>query len=147
VTTQDQTEQVSAPPASREFRLDLSFRRPPLSANQQLNRYRRAGIVRDIRTEVAWRGRAVRIPRASHMTVQFVYAPGHNGRMDSPNWAPTVKALVDGLARGPRKDLIGLDIVPDDTDEYVTIRPTLILRPPEPGPRCWLLVTVVPLKG
>jgi crossover junction endodeoxyribonuclease RusA len=130
-----------------DFRLHLSYRRPPLNANQSLNPYKRAKIVKALRTEIAWLGRAARIPQGSHMTVQLVYAPGRNQHMDGPNFYPTLKALTDGLARGPRKDLIGLDIVPDDTDEYVTQLPTLILWPPEPGPRCWLLVTVVPLEA
>lgn len=132
--------------AGLNFRLDLSFDRPPLNENKQLNRYRRAKIVKELRTEVALRGRSARIPQGSHMTLQLVYAPGRRQRMDGPNFYPTLKALTDGLARGPRKDLVGLDIVPDDTDEYVTQLPTLILWPPERGPRCWLLVTVVPLE-
>lgn len=129
-----------------EFRLDLSFARPPLNENQRMHWKPKADHIAAIRHEVSIRGRAARIPQAEHMTVQLVYAPGHNIDMDAPNWYPTVKACVDGLARGKRKNLVGLDIVPDDTDKYVAVLTTRILRPPEPGPRCWLMVWVTPLE-
>lgn len=99
---------------------------------------------REVRSTVAWLAKQAKIPSGSHLTIQLHYAPGRRQRMDSHNLHPTVKACVDALARGPRKDWVGLDLVPDDTDEYVTIEPPKIWWPPAKGPRCWLTVEVTP---
>lgn len=121
------------------YRLVLPWSTPPLTQNQRHHWSVRNRKTREIRETVAWLAKAARIPVCEHLTVQLVWAPGDRRRRDGDNCAPTVKACVDALARGPRKDLIGLDLVPDDTPEHVTVLPTLIEPPPhEPG--LWLIV-------
>lgn len=127
------------------YRLVLPWQRPPLTANQRLHWAVRSRLTREIREIVAWLGKAACIPPCGHLTVQLVWAPGDRRRRDGDNCAPTVKAAVDALARGPRKDLVGLDLVPDDTPKYVTVLPTLI-KPPAYEPGMWLTVETRPIQ-
>jgi crossover junction endodeoxyribonuclease RusA len=131
------------------YRIDLSYERPPLRSNGgHGNRYVRARIARDLIDEVMAKARALHIPACQHLTIQLHYAPGRCQRIDSHNLHPTVKPAVDALARparkvkDPRHAWRGLSLVPDDTDEYVTILTPKIHFPPEPGPRCWLTITI-----
>lgn len=130
--------------------------RPPLRSNgTQPNRWDRARTVREIRTLVALRAQQQGMHRLGdirHLAFQLWYAPGVRRRIDPPNYYPTLKPCVDALTTPRRKanprngstPWIGLRIVPDDTPEYVTLLDTQVLFPPEPGPRCWLTVTVTP---
>jgi crossover junction endodeoxyribonuclease RusA len=125
------------------YRLDLPYQRPPLRSNDSHADPRARGrIVKQVRNDVMLLAKSAGMKPGSHMVIQLHYAPGHNRKMDSHNLHPTVKACVDALARGKRKDWVGLEIVPDDDDRYVTVLTPVIDRPPEPGPRCWLIVQV-----
>lgn len=124
------------------FRLDLPWPRPPLRSNDRRYWRKQAEVVAGVRDAVMMLARAAKIPASNHLTVQLHYAPGRRTRMDSHNLHPTVKACVDALARGKRRDWVGLELVPDDTDEFVTILTPQIHYPPEPGPKCWLTVEV-----
>lgn len=124
------------------FTIPLPWPRPPLRSNDRRHFRQQADIVANVRTSVMVLARAAKIPPGKHLTVQLHYAPGRDIRMDSHNLHPTVKACVDALARGKRKDWVGLELVPDDTDEFVTIRSPQIHPPPTGGPRCWLTVQV-----
>lgn len=132
-----------------EYRIDLSYPRPPLRSNGgHGNRYAIAQIARDLIDEVATKARDLKIPHCQHLTVALHYAPGRRQHIDSHNLHPTVKRCVDALARparkvkDPRRAWRGLSLVPDDTDEYVTILTPKIHFPPEPGPHCWLVITI-----
>jgi crossover junction endodeoxyribonuclease RusA len=114
---------------------------PPLTANDRLHRMAEARRVRLVRECVAARATVARIPTATHLTVQLHYAPGDNRRRDADNLYPTFKAACDALARGPRRDWVGLELVPDDTPEHMTKLAPVI----HPGPgvrRLWLTVEV-----
>jgi crossover junction endodeoxyribonuclease RusA len=129
--------------ADTTYRLDLPWPRPPLRSNDSHgNRYAKAKLVKTVRTAVMLLAKNAKVPAGDHLTVQLHYAPGQNTRMDSHNLHPTVKACVDALARGKRRDWVGLELVPDDTDQYVTILTPQIHYPPATGPRCWLTVEV-----
>lgn len=113
----------------------------PLSANDRLHFRVEAKRVRLIREGVLVRAHAARIPKCQHLTVQLHYRPGDNRRRDSDNLYPTFKAACDALARGPRRDWVGLELVPDDTPEHMTKLAPVI----HPGPgarRLWLTVEV-----
>lgn len=89
--------------------------------------------VREVVDAVVLLARAARLEPCGHLTVRLVWAPGDNRRADPDLLDPLRKALIDGLARGPRKDLPGLRLVPDDTARYVTRLPSRIDRPPVPA--------------
>lgn len=76
-----------------------------------------------------------------HLTVQLVWAPGNNRKADPDNLWPLLKVLADGLARGPRKDLLGLHLVPDDDAPWMTKLGPRIDRPPTPA-GLWLEITM-----
>lgn len=121
--------------------LKLPWTRPPLTANQRHSWPERARLTKEIRETVAWLAKAARIPAGEHLTVKLVWAPGDRRNRDEDNAWPTLKACCDALARGPRRDLVGLDLVPDDSPGYMTKLTPVILPPPEPM-GMWLEVTV-----
>jgi crossover junction endodeoxyribonuclease RusA len=113
----------------------------PLNANTTYHRYERASRVRLVREAVLIRAKQARIPSGTHVTVGLHYAPGDNRRRDADNLWPTLKAACDALARGPRRDWVGLELVPDDTPEYMTkLAPKI--HPGKGKRRLWLTVEV-----
>jgi hypothetical protein len=145
------TSELSATPEPGdriEYRIELSYQRPPLRSNGgHGNWHAHSRTARELIDEVVTKARALKIPPCQHLTVELHYAPGRRQHIDSHNLHPTVKRCVDALARparkvkDPRHTWRGLSLVPDDTDEYVTILTPKIHFPPEPGPRCWLTIT------
>jgi crossover junction endodeoxyribonuclease RusA len=146
---------VTALPEPTVYEVDIPLMRPPLSrwtgpkaglseplnANTTYHRYERSARVRAVREAVLLRAKQARIPKARHLTVQLHYAPGDNRRRDSDNLYPTFKAACDALARGPRRDWVGLELVPDDTPEYMTKLAPLI-HPGKGDRRLWLTIEV-----
>lgn len=126
---------------TQEFTLTLPWSRPPLTLNQRFAHWsQRSTITAEIRTTVAWLAKQAKIEPGKHLTVELVWAPGDRRRRDEDNLAPTLKAAIDALARN-RADFIGLDLVPDDTAQYVTRLPIRIEPPPHPK-GMWLTVNV-----
>jgi crossover junction endodeoxyribonuclease RusA len=117
--------------------LTLPYERPPaaLVANGRPNRYVRARETRMVRGDVTNLARAAglhRIRGIRHVTVCLVWAPGDRRRRDEDNLYPLLKVCCDALARGPRRDWIGLELVPDDTPEHMTKLAPRIEPPPAP---------------
>lgn len=94
-----------------------------------------------IREAVHIRAKAARIPTSSHLTVTLHYAPGDNRRRDADNLWPTLKAACDALARGPRRDWVGLDLVPDDTPQHMT-KHAPVIHPGKGERRLWIEVEI-----
>lgn len=145
------TTATEAPPvfdelADAHVRLVLPYTEPPkaLTANARPHWSRRAKDTRQVRSDVANLGKAAGLHllkhRIQHITVVLVWAPGNRIRRDAINLAPMVKACCDGLARGNRKDLIGLDLVPDDTAEWMDQRTAVLVPPPAKG--MWLDLSI-----
>ena len=115
---------------------------PPLTANQRLHFRAERQRTKLIREGVMIAAKAAKIPQCEHLIVQLHYRPGDNRRRDEDNLYPTMKACCDALARGPRRDWVGLELVPDDTPRYMTkLGPQI-----HPGPgkrRLWLTVEIV----
>jgi crossover junction endodeoxyribonuclease RusA len=138
---------VTALPEPAVYEVDIPLVRegrsmvPPLTANQRLHFLHVRRRTRDIREAVATIARGKKIPSAQHLTVQLHYAPGDNRRRDSDNLYPTFKAACDALARGPRKDWVGLELVPDDTPEYMT-KLAPVIHPGKGDRRLWLTIEV-----
>jgi crossover junction endodeoxyribonuclease RusA len=110
--------------------------RRPLTSNDMMHWRRKAGYVKEIRKQVAWRAKALAIPAQMHIQVGLHYAPGNNLRRDAPNLVATSKPAVDAL--------VDAGLVPDDTDRWVTeVMP--VLHPGKRERRLWLVVTAVDL--
>lgn len=140
------------PTQATMWTLVLPWTRPPLRSNDRFGDPRaRARVVRQVRDTVTVLGKHHKLPTGKHLTVQLHYAPGTWQRMDSHNLHDTVKACVDALAKPTRRvdphnprsrPWVGLQLVPDDDDRYVTVLTPQIHRPPTAGPRTWLTVEV-----
>ncbi|PXY20517.1 hypothetical protein BAY59_31355 [Prauserella coralliicola] len=116
---------------------------PPLNANDRIHFRVRSQRTRLIREAVLVAAKAARIPTGSHLTVTLHYRPGDNRRRDADNLVPTLKAACDALARGSRRDWVGLELVPDDTPKHMTKNMPVI----HPGPgdrRLWIEVEITP---
>lgn len=121
-------------------RLRLPYPRPPrgLAGNARVHWSVKARDTRQVRSDVVNLAKAAGLHRyqpgeVEHVTLQLVWAPGDRRRRDEDNLNPLVKVVADALARGPRADWVGLDVVPDDTPEYMTRHRPLILAPPAPA--------------
>lgn len=131
-------------PADLHVRLPLPYDHPPeaLYANNRPHWSQRHRDTRQVRVAVVVLGKAAglhRLPPIAHITACLTWAPGDRRRRDPINLALFVKALCDGLARG-RKDLIGLDLVPDDTAQWMDQRTAVIAPPPAKG--MWLDLSI-----
>jgi len=113
----------------------------PLNANWRLHFRGSAPRVRLVRFGVMVAAKAAKIPACRHLTVTLNYRPGDNRRRDADNLVPTLKAACDALARGPRRDWVGLELVPDDTPAHMTKHMPVIHSGPGPR-RLWLTVEV-----
>ena len=93
----------------------------------------RNAATRIVIAEVVKAATALGLQPCQHLTVQLVWAPGSRRKADEDNLWPLLKVLADGLARGPRKDLPGLHLVPDDDAQWMTKLGPRIDRPPVPA--------------
>lgn len=116
---------------------------PPLNENDRWHHHERARRTLIVRLAVRDAARAAKIPAGTHLTVTLHYAPGNRRPQDADNLVPTLKAACDALARGKRRDWVGLELVPTDTPEHMTKRmPVIHFGPGER--RCWLEIEVTP---
>lgn len=131
---------MSADPAVT-FQLELPYPRPPkaLVGNSRAHWRQRSADTAQVRTTVLLLAKQAGIPVSTHLTVELVWAPGDRRRRDADNLWPMLKVCCDALARGPRRDWIGLELVPDDTPEHMTKLTPRIEAPPARG--MWLTVT------
>lgn len=125
-------------PAGMRCRLGLPYDRipPGLSGNARGRSWRpKAASTRMVRADVTNIARAAGLHRlpcpVNFVFVELVWAPGDRRRRDEDNLYGLVKVAADALARGPRKDWVGLDLVPDDTSQWMS-KQCRIAPPPEP---------------
>ncbi|MEA5367742.1 hypothetical protein VA596_49985 [Amycolatopsis sp., V23-08] len=136
---------------SRTFEVDVPMMRrraggplePPLNANDRWHHSQRAQRTAAVRLGVRDGARRAEIPAGSHLTVTLHYRPGDNRRRDADNLVPTLKAACDALARGPRRDWIGLELVPDDTPQFMT-KHMPVIHAGAGERRLWLEIEVRP---
>jgi crossover junction endodeoxyribonuclease RusA len=124
--------------AAREWTLQLSYTRPPLSLNDAPTmtrgaRMSRAAKVKRVRQEAATRALAAGIPRLEKFTAVQHYQPRDNRARDGMNLYATLKPLVDGL-------IDAHVCVDDDRSHFVDTAPVIHdARRGEAG-RMWLVV-------
>ncbi|HJR04384.1 MAG TPA: hypothetical protein VKA83_22270 [Methylomirabilota bacterium] len=126
------------------YRLELPYTRVPagLSANSRGQaHWGKSTATKRVRADVTRLATEAGIPECDHLTVQLDWAPGDRRKRDEDNLALLLKVCCDALARGARKDWVGLDLVPDDTRRYMTKHMPRILTPDETPERgMWLTV-------
>lgn len=132
--TSPATDQGAVAGAGTTYRLEMPFQRPPLNWNDRHNRWKRARLVAAVRQDVGWIAKSHNIPKSERITVQFHYATGRRGTYDPMNFGATSKPCIDAL--------VDCGIVRDDDPTHLHELTPEIHLPPEPGPRCWLIVTV-----
>jgi hypothetical protein len=103
---------------------------------------RRARITREVVHATTVLARAAGTHPVEHLAVELVWAPERaNRRRDADNLWPLLKVLCDAVARGPAKRAShapGLDLVPDDTPEFMTKRAPRIAEPGTHAFGLWL---------
>ncbi|HTF12132.1 MAG TPA: hypothetical protein VK659_28570 [Asanoa sp.] len=135
------------------FHLALPYLRPPeaLTGNARGQHWgAKSSATRQLRSDVMFQARQAKIPQGSHLTVRLTWAPGDRRARDEDNLWLMLKVCCDGLARGPRKTKlwIGLDLVPDDTPEFMTkLRPVILGPDRTPMRGLWLDIWVAPIKA
>jgi crossover junction endodeoxyribonuclease RusA len=97
--------------------------------------------VKDVIETVTSLALAAGLRPCRYMDVTLVWAPGNHRIADEDNLFGLLKACCDALARGPRTDLPGLKLVPDDDSRYMRKTPR-IARPPTPE-GLWLEISTV----
>lgn len=119
-------------------RLHLPYDRPPaaLAGNARAHWRAEARAKQETRNTVTVLARQAGLHRyrpghVEHVTAQLVWAPGDRRKRDSDNLWRFAKVIFDCIARG-RPDLVGLDVVPDDSPEHFTKLAPVILPPPAP---------------
>lgn len=122
-------------------RLFLPYLRPPKSlvGNSRAHWRQRSADTHQVRDDVmrlAQQAHLDKLTDIRHVTVTLTWAPGDNRRRDADNLWPLLKVACDALARGPRRDWVGLELVPDDTPEHMTKMAPVIQPPPAQG--MWL---------
>ena len=82
-----------------------------LSSNQRLHWAVRARRVKAIRQWASWEAVRQQVPKAERVSVSVWVHPGsRTRRIDPPNYADTVKALIDGV--------VDAGVLPDDTGKH-----------------------------
>lgn len=130
-------------PTRLQCRLTLPYQRPPkaLWGNTRVHWRQRSVDTQQVRSDVMRLAQGAGVHRLGpigHVTVELVWAPGDRRRRDADNLWPLLKACCDALARGPRRDWTGLELVPDDTPEHMTKLAPRIEPPPAKG--MWLVL-------
>lgn len=131
------------PPGTVSVTLALPYGLPPKSlvGNSRAHWRQRSADTAQVRNDVTNLAKAAHLHRIDgirRISVEFVWAPGNRLRRDADNLWPMLKVCCDALARGPRRNHgVGLDLVPDDTPEFMEkLAPRLELPPAPKG--MWL---------
>jgi hypothetical protein len=145
-------------PTGTLYRLELPYKQLPaaLRGNARSGHWGpRSSDSHRVRGDVVTLARAAGLQRLTgvrHVTVQLVWAPGHNHRADAGNLTPLQKAALDALTpertvkrrvKGQLKitHYVGIGLIPDDTEPWATELMPRIDRPPAPA-GLWLDVWV-----
>ena len=95
-----------------EWRLTVPAGMELVSANQRLHWAVKARRVKTLRQWAAWETRRLEVPTIERVAISVWVHPGaRTRRLDASNYAPTVKALVDGV--------VDAGALPDDSGKHV----------------------------
>lgn len=108
---------------------------PTLQANVNLHWAVRAKRVKIIRSHVGWLARSMNQAPMERVRITAIVHPKTAGRYDPPNWAPLVKAAIDGI--------VDAGLLPDDDSTRVVSTAYEAGERTAGGPRVDLVLTEV----
>jgi hypothetical protein len=107
-----------------------------LNANQRPHWAVKARITKQLRSDAFVMAKYHKVPPLQRARVFCIVQPSpQTRRRDPANWAPSAKALADGL--------VDAGVLPDDDSKHL-IGPDMRLGEPYPGGRLVLLITELP---
>lgn len=109
------------PRTGRTWAITLAPGTQLLNANQRLHYHAQAARAAWLREQAGWLARQQQIPPISRARIVCELLAPDNRRRDPANWAPTAKAMVDGL--------VDAGVLPDDDHTHVA-GPYMELTPP-----------------
>lgn len=110
---------MSLPYTGRSWRIDVPSHVKLITANQRMTVAERITRTKEMRELGAWLARSRRIPKIklAHI-ICYVMVTEVNKERDALNWAPTAKALIDGLAGHPATGP-SAQILPTDSSKHL----------------------------
>lgn len=135
-----------------EYALHIPAPREWINANRRDHWAARAELVRTWRSAAYYAAVQARLPKGlAKVRIDAVLRFRTNRHRDAPNYHPTLKAVVDGLATSKRPGSPGYGLIPDDTEQYlVGPFPTIGERIPRKtpfAPAGLLTLTITDLSG
>lgn len=109
------------PRTGRTWAITLQPGTQLLNANQRLHYHTQAARTAWLREQTGWLARQQQIPPISRARIVCELLPPDNRRRDPANWAPTAKAMTDGL--------VDAGVLPDDDHTHLA-GPYMELTPP-----------------
>jgi crossover junction endodeoxyribonuclease RusA len=112
-----------------------------LQGNARVHWSQRHAATKEVIGALSAAAQAAGLRPCRYLTVRLVRVVPDGRTADEDNLWPFFKVCCDALARGPRKDLPGLHLVPDDTSRYMNkLAPRIQRTPGMTG--LWLEITV-----
>lgn len=103
------------PPGQRQWKLRLLVDRPTITANAQRKMHwaQLRELQNDLKLITLLSAKQAHLPplRLEKASVELVYYPGNNRKMDADNIAPSLKPIIDCL--------VGYGVVPDDNSRHI----------------------------
>ncbi|WP_052424104.1 hypothetical protein [Nonomuraea candida] len=98
-------------PAPPVYKIELPAGTKLLNANDRLHWRRQQPIKKNLRETACWLARAAKVPAMKRARMVGVFEPPNKRRRDPANWAPSWKAVVDGV--------VDAGVLPDDNSKYL----------------------------
>lgn len=117
----------------KPWRIELPARTVLLTSNERLGIHERAKRIKALRNTGWAMARHHKVPRLERAHVFYVLHPDTKTRRRDPgNWAPSVKAVIDGI--------VDAGVLPDDNHERL-LGPDPRIGTPVPGSQLVLYIT------
>lgn len=129
---------VGATTPGRTWTVAMPSRQKLLNANDRLNRYAKARIVKQLRTDAFKLAKHAKVPLLQRAQIDCFYQPPDSRRRDPANWADSAKACVDGF--------VDAGMLSDDSTAYLD-GPFMRIGAKHPGGRLVFLITELHPNG
>ncbi|MCG8971781.1 hypothetical protein [Streptomyces sp. CL12-4] len=136
------------PNPGRHWTLLMPYAEKMLTSNDRHPNWQAEHRIRkELRTAATSLIRPMRVPRLQYAAIFFVLHPRSVARSRDPlNWAPTVKAYVDGLVTPDPKQPQVRHLLPDDDAEHL-FGPVPVMGEPVPSGLARMSLVIVELSG